>query len=103
MKRLFVLFLVLMGAAGLMAAPVHPPGERSPEMVLSGYELTAVTPDTVLAAAPLTLERPGQVLAAPAIMFESGVPQDYLTITAYNTGWCLRVGPTQPVDFPLLC
>jgi hypothetical protein len=103
MKKFLILFLVLMGVAGLMAAPVRPPGADSPEMLISGYELTAVTPDTVLAAAPLTLERPGQVLAAPAIMSGAGTPQDYLTITAHNTGRGLGVGPIQPVDCPLLC
>jgi hypothetical protein len=103
MKKFLILFLVLMGVAGLMAAPIHPPGVYSPETVLSGYELTAVTQDTVLAAAPLVIERPGQVLALSAIVFNSGMPQDYLTITVHNTGQGLGVGPTQPVDFPLLC
>jgi hypothetical protein len=105
MKKLMILFLVLMGVVGLMAAPIHPPGVDSPEMVLSGYELIAVTPDTVLTVDPLSLEQPGQVLAVPAIMImsNSGTPQDCFAITAHNTGQGRRTAPTQPVDFPLLC
>jgi hypothetical protein len=107
MKKFIFLLLVLMAGIGMVSAlsdSIHPPGAPAPE-VLSGYGVyeAAVTPDTVLPAAPLSIEQPGQVIAILAIIFNSRMPQDRISITAFNTGQSPGIGPPRCVDFPLLC
>jgi hypothetical protein len=103
MKKLFVLFLCLMAAAGFVSAgTVHPPGEMSPEMALSGYGVNdaAVTPDTVLATATLTHELPGQILTVSGIMITE-LPRIVFTITVIDTGRAVPDDSMDAVDYPL--
>ncbi|MDR1253131.1 MAG: hypothetical protein LBK62_13375 [Treponema sp.] len=104
MKKLLFLFLVvMMVVAGLMAAPVHPPEVATPDTVLFGYELIAVTPDTVLTVAPF-IRQPGQVLPLPVIMtLKPGMARNNQIIAVIDIGRRPSVNRTQPVDFPLLC
>jgi hypothetical protein len=66
MKKLLFLFLVLMGVAGLMTAPIHPPGVFTLDTALSEYSVheAVVTSDMVLATQHF-LGLPASILALP--------------------------------------
>jgi hypothetical protein len=104
MKKLFVLFLCLMGVAGLMAAPIHPPGVDAPGMTLSVCGVETVSSGTVLAMAARTADYLGSVMAvAPIIDISAARPSDTLQVFITDISPMKTEAVVQPVDFPLLC
>jgi hypothetical protein len=97
MKKLFVLFLCLVAAAGFVSA-VHPPGAPALE-VLPGYgvDYCAVMPDSVLVADMLN-ELPDQFLAVSDLIV-TGLPQIIFTVSIAEPE--LPDVPIEAVGYPL--
>jgi hypothetical protein len=83
-KFLFILLVSMVGALSLMAAPLHPPGESSLEMVMSDYGLMAM-PATVLVLAQLSQAQPTSFLAFPDNYFTGQMHGSHII---KPTGYC---------------
>jgi hypothetical protein len=99
MKKLFVLFLCLVGVAGFVSAGVaHPPGASALELTGYGFYEAAVTPATVLIMETPFREFSDQILAVSDIMV-SGLPRIDFVMTIDNP--VLPDVPGGGVDYPL--